>query len=553
MRISEMNAAILSNINLFKLIRKMEKRMAIYEPEGYGNWVQPLLGDKKLADYIICIIDGNQLFRSALHAGGREEAFRRVEEYSSYIKNSAKKHPQSKYLVSDMDILPDAIYPLKEIGYPQDLEYAWGTALGTIATELPNVFIFPLKDIITNIGRDKAYSNKMWYLASSRFSIKGEQEIGEKIFQIISCLEGNRKKCLLLDLDNTLWGGIIGEDGIEGITLSENKEGARYKDFQKKIKDMEKLGVLLGIVSKNNEEDARDMIENHPDMVLRWDDFAAKKINWDRKSKNIQEIQKELNIGFDSMVFLDDNPAEREEVKHSLKEVTVPEFPEDTSRLSDFIEEIYWQYFIVPKATDEDKIKTALYHQRREREKEREGHVSLESYLESLGTKVIVQPVGNADIGRAVQLIQKTNQFNVTTKRYPEGEILDMLRQPDRFDFWIAEISDKFGSNGKSALLIIEKGKEKITLDSFIMSCRVMGRDIEKDLLHALEKLYLHRGYKTLEAVYRPTAKNKPVADLYDKMGYLLVKDEEDEKHYLWAFIERESFGHSEIQWEEEI
>ncbi len=253
------------------------------------------------------------------------------------------------------------------------------------------------------------------------------------------------------------------------------------------------------------------------------------------------------------MVFLDDNPAEREEVKHSLKEVTVPEFPEDTSRLSDFIEEIYWQYFIVPKATDEDKIKTALYHQRREREKEREGHVSLESYLESLGTKVIVQPVGNADIGRAVQLIQKTNQFNVTTKRYPEGEILDMLRQPDRLDFWIAEISDKFGSNGKSALLIIEKGKEKITLDSFIMSCRVMGRDIEKDLLHALEKLYLHRGYKTLEAVYRPTAKNKPVADLYDKMGYLLVKDEEDEKHYLWAFIERESFGHSEIQWEEEI
>lgn len=548
-----MNAAILSNINLFKLIRKMEKRMAIYEPEGYGNWVQPLLGDKKLADYIICIIDGNQLFRGAIHAGDREEALRRVEEYSSYIKNSAKKHPQSKYLVSDMDILPDAIYPLKEIGYPQDLEYAWGSALGSIATELPNVFIFPLKDIITNIGRDKAYSNKMWYLASSRFSVKGEQEIGEKIFQIISCLEGNRKKCLLLDLDNTLWGGIIGEDGIEGITLSENKEGARYKDFQKKIKDMEKLGVLLGIVSKNNEEDARDMIENHPDMVLRWDDFAAKKINWDRKSKNIQEIQKELNIGFDSMIFLDDNPAEREEVKHSLKEVTVPEFPEDTSRLSDFIEEIYWQYFIVPKATDEDKIKTALYHQIREREKEREGHVSLESYLESLGTKVIVQPVGNADIGRAVQLIQKTNQFNVTTKRYPEGEILDMLRQPDRFDFWIAEISDKFGSNGKSALLIIEKGKEKITLDSFIMSCRVMGRDIEKDLLHALEKLYLHRGYKTLEAVYRPTAKNKPVADLYDKMGYLLVKDEEDEKHYLWAFIERESFGHSEIQWEEEI
>ncbi len=546
-----MKAAILSNINLFKLIHKMKKKMEIYEPEGYGNWVQPLLGDKKLADYIICIIDGNQLFRSALHAEDREEAFRRIEEYSSYIKNSAKKHPQSKYLVSDMDILPDAIYPLKEIGYPQDLEYAWVSALGSIAAELPNVFIFPLKDIIAGIGRERAYSNKMWYLASSRFSVQGEQEIGEKIFRLISCLEGNRKKCLLLDLDNTLWGGVIGEDGIEGMTLSENKEGARYKDFQKKIKDMEKLGVLLGIISKNNEEDAKDMIENHPDMVLRWDDFAVKKINWKRKSQNIQEIQKELNIGFDSMVFLDDNPAEREEVKHSLPEIVVPEFPENTSRLSDFIEEIYWQYFLLPKATDEDKNKTALYHQRREREQEREGHASLEGYLESLRTKVIVQPVGKTDIGRTVQLIQKTNQFNVTTKRYPEGEILDMLRQPDRYDFWIAEISDKFGNNGKSALLIIEKEKEKITLDSFIMSCRVMGRDIEKDLLHALEKRYLQKGYKTLETIYRRTAKNKPVADLYDKMGYLLMKDKEDEKHYIWILQEREFISYSKIQWKD--
>ena len=139
----------------------------------------------------------------------------------------------------------------------------------------------------------------------------------------------------------------------------------------------------------------------------------------------------------------------------------------------------------------------------------------------------------------------------MTTKRYPEGEILDMLRQPDRYDFWIAEISDKFGNNGKSALLIIEKEKEKITLDSFIMSCRVMGRDIEKDLLHALEKRYLQKGYKTLETIYRRTAKNKPVADLYDKMGYLLMKDKEDEKHYIWILQEREFISYSKIQWKD--
>ena len=546
-----MNTAILSNINLFKLINRMKKKIEVYEPEGYGNWIQPLLEDRKIADYIICILDGNQLCNGVERFEDREKAFSRINEYVSYVRSAVEKHPQSKYFVSDIDIVPNAIYSLKEIGYLRDLEQAWGVALYELSLEFPNVFLFPLKDIVTCIGRKDVYSNKMWYLASSRFSMRGEQEIEKRIFQMISSLEGNRKKCLLLDLDNTLWGGIIGEDGMEGVVLSENKEGARYKDFQKKIKDIEENGILLGIVSKNNEEEAKSMIENHSDMVLHWNDFVVKKINWNPKSQNICEIQKELNIGLDSMVFIDDNPLEREEVRCFLPEVVVPDFPEDTSELGDFIEKIYWQYFLVSQVTYEDKVKTELYRQRWEREEEKENHSSLESYLKSLNTKVIVQSVEKSDVSRVMQLIQKTNQFNVTTKRYSEDAIQDMLAQPQIFDFWIAEISDKFGNNGKSALLIIEKRGEKIVLDSFIMSCRVMGRNIEKDILYALEKKYVQKGYKTLEARYRRTPKNKPVAELFDKMSYLLVQEEEEEKCYTWTLQERADLGYSEIHWKD--
>lgn len=551
MRMWKMKAAILSNINLFKLINRMKKKIQVFEPAGYGNWIQSLLGDKEIADYVICIIDGNQLCNGLEHVEDKEEVLKRIEDYFSYIKSAVENHRKSIYLISDIDVVSSSIYSLKEIGYLRDIEQAWGAALEKLTMEFSNVFIFPLKDIITNIGRKVAYSDKMWYLASSRFSGEGERKIEEKIFQMLSCMAGNRKKCLLLDLDNTLWGGVVGELGIDGVVLSENKEGARYKDFQKKIKDIKRQGILLGIVSKNNEEEVRSMMENHPDMVLHWDDFAVKKINWNRKSQNIGDIQRELNIGLDSMVFLDDNPAEREEIKYFLPEIVVPDFPEDTSKLSAFMEEIYWQYFLTPQTTYEDKIKTELYQQRQEREKEKTQHISLESYLKSLDTKVMVQLVEkSSDLSRVEQLIQKTNQFNLTTKRYTEGEILDMLDERARFDFWIAEISDKFGDNGKSVLLIIEKKEEKIIIDSFIMSCRVMGRDIEKDILYAMERQYLQKGYKVLEAKYKKTSKNNPVADLYDKMGYLLLENGEKEKYYTWTLQAREDLGYAEVQWD---
>ena len=545
-----MKIAVLSNINVFKLIHKMKKWAEVSEADGYGSWIQPLLSGEQPGDYMLCLLDGRQFFSGLERPEAKLQAEERVREYSSYIETAAKQHPEKKYFISNMDILAEGLFTLQDKPYLRLLECTWESEVYRLSREYPNIYVFPLKDIITDIGREEAYSNKMWYLASSRFSKKIEEKIEYTIFKMIAAVEGKRKKCLLLDLDHTLWGGVLGEEGIEGIQLSENKEGARYKDFQKKIKALKEMGVLLGIVSKNNEADAKEMFESHPDMILKWDDFVARKIGWQPKSISIREIQEELNIGFDSMVFLDDNPVEREEIKHELPEVIVPGFPADSAGLADFMEGIYQEYFLTAGVTQEDKNKTRLYQQRKQRERERKNHSSLDDYLKSLKTKITIEKLKEADVGRAVQLVQKTNQFNLTTRRYTETEIRN-LQNKDTFDIWIAGVEDQFGNNGKTALVMIEKGPKTVKIDSFIMSCRIMGRYIEDSILHEMEKHYFKQGYEKLLARYVATQKNKPVENLYERIGYTLLSSSEDEKKYEFSLVEREDTGFSEVQWKE--
>lgn len=545
-----MKIAVLSNINVFKLIHKMKKWAEVYEPAGYGSWIQTLLNGELQSDYIVCLLDGKQFFAGLERPEAQLRAVERIREYSSYIEAAAKRHTEKNFFISDMDILAEGLFTLQESPYLRLLEYGWEKELYRLLREYPNIYLFPLKEMITKLGRQEAYANKMWYLASSRLSKKAEEEIERVIFKMIEAVEGKRKKCLLLDLDNTLWGGVLGEEGIEGIKLSEHKEGARYKDFQKKIKSLKRMGILLGIVSKNNETDVMEMFESHPDMVLGWNDFVVRKINWQPKSKNIREIQEELNIGFDSMVFLDDNPVEREEIKHEIPEVTVPDFPSDSTGLADFMEGIYQEYFLTAGVTQEDKEKTKLYQQRKQREEEKKNYSSLDDYLQSLKTKITIERLKEADMDRAVQLVQKTNQFNLTTKRYTQKELQE-LKDKAGFDLWIAEVEDLFGNNGKTVLMIIEKGVDRVKIDSFIMSCRVMGRYIEDSLLHEIEMYYFRQGYKKLLAQYVATKKNKPVEGLYERIGYTLVEENDLEKDYEFSLVEREATGFSEVQWKE--
>ncbi|MFW5631230.1 MAG: hypothetical protein ACOCNB_10670, partial [Acetivibrio ethanolgignens] len=224
--------------------------------------------------------------------------------------------------------------------------------------------------------------------------------------------------------------------------------------------------------------------------------------------------------------------------------------PSDSIGLADFMEGIYQEYFLTAGVTQEDKEKTKLYQQRKQREEEKKNYSSLDDYLQSLKTKITIERLKEADMDRAVQLVQKTNQFNLTTKRYTQKELQE-LKDKAGFDLWIAEVEDLFGNNGKTVLMIIEKGVDRVKIDSFIMSCRVMGRYIEDSLLHEIEMYYFRQGYKKLLAQYVATKKNKPVEGLYERIGYTLVEENDLEKDYEFSLVEREATGFSEVQWKE--
>lgn len=545
-----MSIAVLSNVNLFKVCNVLKKKMDVCEPNGYGNWIQPLLQGKIESEYVVCILDGSQLFAGLECIERYQDAEKLVESYIGYLELAIQKNPTNCFIISDVDILPSRVYSIKESGYLLQLEKLWFDNVQKLVERFDNVYMFPLKQMIVQMGRKEAYSKKMWYLASSPYSTGFEKELIKSIEESLHAIRGKRKKCLLLDLDNTLWGGVVGEEGIDGIALSPNKEGGRYYDFQKMILSIKEQGILLAILSKNNEEDVKEVFEKHPYMILKWDDFVGKRINWKPKAENLLQLQKELNIGLDSMVFIDDNPVEREAMKMACPEVEVPMFPENSCELSVFMEQVYREYFLAAEITQEDRVKTEVYQQNKQREDERNNHASLEDYLRMLQTRILVNRVSEDDIKRTVQLLQKTNQFNLTTKRYSEQEIRELCATK-QFDLWIGSVNDRFGDNGKSILAIVERQGEKARIDTFIMSCRIMGRYAEDAFIDALEHYYREMGIDVLEAEFIPTAKNKPVDSFYERIGFSVIRQDEGGKKYRKKIMQSSGEYFADVLWSE--
>lgn len=535
-----MKVALLSNININTIIQKLSLDNEMFFPEGYNTWVQDLIQkDSNLYKFqpksIFVVIDGNELFKN-VDVNNVEVM---IEQYLSYIEMSVKENPNIYYFISDIDMPLIKLHPVKTFRVEREIEYNWYKKLYDLSEKYNNLYVFDIKKMIEELGREYFYSSKVWYLSSNKFSVKGEKKIIRAINQLINATEGKRKKCLVLDLDNTMWGGVIGEDGLEGISLSDNKEGARFKDFQYRIKEIKDTGIILSIVSKNNYDDAMEVINNHPDMVLKENDFVAKKINWNNKPQNIDELAVELNIGKDSFVFIDDNPVERELVSSAIPEINVPEFPKDTCQLEKFISELYYDNFLLLELTDEDKKKTEMYEQNYKRTQEQRLYSNVDDYLKSLETEVQINKIREEDITRVAQLTQKTNQFNLTTKRYTESDIINMISS-NKYIIYVGTVKDKFGDNGKCVTLIIEKKNNVIAeIDSFIMSCRVMGRFIEDAIISYVEEDLKNKGFKVIRAHYYPTKKNIPVKDLFERLGYDIVNihDNKDYELQLNSYI----------------
>ena len=329
------------------------------------------------------------------------------------------------------------------------------------------------------------------------------------------------KKCLVLDLDNTLWGGIVGEDGVEGIKLGPMPEGRPFLEFQKYILSLFNKGVILAINSKNNYNDVLKVFNEHPYMILKEDHFASVQINWNDKISNMKTIAQELNIGLDSFVFFDDDKLNREMIKDSLPEIKVVDLPEDYSLYLKTIEEL--DDFNTFQLTEEDKKKGKMYADQRRRSDFIKSTQNATEYLKGLQMKVTIEEVNKFNVSRISQLTQKTNQFNMTTRRYLEEDIKNFALNRDFLIFSVT-VEDKFGDNGITGAAIIEKCKNYFRIDTFLLSCRIIGRRIEEIMLvYILEKAKAEK-VKTLLGEFIPTTKNIPAKEFFKENGFKLIK-----------------------------
>lgn len=523
-----MRIALLSNVTVDLLAGMVKKTHEVYLSAGFDTWQQEMLmptsGLYEFMPEAIIVL---------LHAGAYEwedkcDGCQMIDEWCAAFKRVTENLSGVPMFVSTLDIRAKAHFGA-EVTIEGILENHLINRIEELHAEGASIYSFPVKDAIADLGRNNFYSSKMWYVGSMPYSMKGMASLNELINRYTSVTKGMHKKCIAVDLDNTLWGGVIGEDGVEGIVLSNHKEGARYFDTQKLLKKMKNQGVMLAILSKNNVEDV-EPVYKHPDMVLQHEDFVAEIINWDSKTKNIRELAAMLNIGLDSFVFLDDNPTEREQMKADCPEVTVIDFPKDSSLLPETVEKAYRDYFLSLEVTYEDSKKTAMYRTESRRKAKMSSSVSAEDFLKKLEMTMDIHRMLPGEEKRVVQLVNKTNQFNVTTKRYSEEEIKELAVKGDVITVHMA---DKYGDQGLVAVLIIKYDGDQADFDTFLMSCRVMGRNAENEIVARVEKLLRSKGVKRVHAEYFKTAKNAPVESLFEKLGFSIYKQEEGHKEYI--------------------
>lgn len=521
--------AFLSNTNVDPIINKISEKHLIYKPSGFGNIFEELLNsESELKQFgfniLFLFVDLSELLVNDYTVSSMNAEIRKwFALFESCIDNKVY------YFIFEADMREMAVSINLEKHSAAYFENLWNDELVTLAAKYSNIYVFPYKNYVNEIGKQSFYSDKLWYLGRIPFSEKGRQAIGEGISDCLFFLEGKTKKVLILDLDNTLWGGLAGENNNIPIQLSNEKTGLIYKSFQRGIKRIKNTGILLAIVSKNNEKDVKEIINNNSHMILTEEDFVLIKANWEQKDKNILKIAEELNLGLDSFVFIDDNPAERELIRLTIPEVEVPEFPDKIEKLPAFSYELYNRYFKKLVFSQEDQVKTEQYQANAKRNELKKDIKDFASYLKNLNIKVMrVNAEENKE--RLFQLVNKTNQFNLTTKRYTYLQIEEFFKQNDT-SVYLFEISDKFGSNGITAAVII-KFLEVPHIDSFILSCRVMGKFIENYIIELVEEDMRKKGFKMITATYYKTEKNAPVESFYDSLGYNLSEKSESCKKY---------------------
>lgn len=406
---------------------------------------------------------------------------------------------------------PDASYHSQKDGLRTVIRKL-NAGLAELTGSMQNAYIVDLERAIYEIGAVHAYDRKMMRLARNPYSVDTYAALANQVADLLAAIRGKRKKCIIVDCDNTLWKGIVGEDGVFGIKIDED-----FQEMHRQLLYWKSTGVLLAACSKNNMADVEEVFEKNPDMLLALADFAAMRVNWTDKAENIRQIARELNIGEDSFIFVDDSEFECNLVREVLPGVEVVHLDGNSRLYPEIIRSLPGLNFA--RLTEEDTRRAAMYTEQKQREELKAGSSDLTSYLEGLGMRLEFSLVNEASLARAAQLTQKTNQFNLTTLRYTEDDLIRM--QKEGAVIIILRVQDRFGDNGWTGLAIIDtKDALSWEIDTFLLSCRVMGRTVEQAFFAMLLDMARQKGVRELVGRFIPTAKNKPVEYFYRDLGF---------------------------------
>ena len=394
-----------------------------------------------------------------------------------------------------------------------------------LVTQEAHVCMIDLQSLISRQGLDAAYDPKLRTLADQPYSLKFTRALAQEMTRVHRLAMGKVQKCCILDLDHTLWGGVIGDDGVEGIAIGRDGLGKVYREIQLWARELRRRGIILAVCSKNTESVAREPFQRHPEMILREEDIAVFVANWEDKASNIRHIQEVLNIGFDSMVFIDDNPMERAIVREQLPEVTVPELPEAPEEYLPHLESL-GLFDTLSKASLDGMDRTRQYQVEAERVKERKASGNLDEFLANLEmTSTISSPFQTTDLPRISELFQRSNQFNLTTIRYSESEVRHLASSEGHLTFSF-RLQDKFGEHGIISLVVAEIQPPELVIQAWVMSCRVLKRTMEHFVMNTLVDAARDSKCHIIVGQFFPTPKNALVANLYTELGFTTREDE---------------------------
>ena len=450
-----------------------------------------------------------------------------------------RSHSQAPLIVHTLEMPPLASQGILD----RQLEASQAAAVEQINSELRNlakahigVYILDYDALIARHGRMRWYDERKWLVMRMPIAAEHLMDIANEWLRFVHPLTGKVCKVLVTDLDNTLWGGVVGEDGVEGIKVDSDYPGAAYRTLQRTVVDLYRRGIILAICSKNNLSDAMAVLESHQGMLLRPQHFAALRINWDDKVENLRAIAAELKVGIDTLAFLDDNPVERARVRAELPAVTVIELPDDPMGYAQALRNT--PVFERLSLSSEDHERGRYYAEQRQRLELERNVASLEGFYEALQQEVKIAPVTSETLVRVAQLTQKTNQFNLTTRRYSEQQIAEMAASPN-WGVYTLGVKDRFGDNGIVGVAITHDTEDVSEIDTFLLSCRVIGRTVETALLAFLVKQSRARGKTCLQGWFIPTKKNTPAKEFYSTHKFRLLTERAGET--LWSVDVRDT------------